>query len=152
MQLPDGRELAWIELGMPDGPPVVVLHGTPGSRYQVAPRAEAIVTAGVRFIAPDRPGYGHSTYHPKRRLADAATDMAHLADHLGLERFSVVGYSGGGPYAAACARFLEDRISSTGLVSSVGFLAKRGSEAGMMGLNRVVTRLARVSQAAVLPA
>jgi pimeloyl-ACP methyl ester carboxylesterase len=130
----------------------VVLHGTPGSRYQVAYRVEPIVAAEVRFIALDRPGYGYSSYHPKRRLADAATDVACLAEHLGIERFGILGYSGGGPYAAACARLLPDRVRVAGLVSCVGLLAESGSEAAMMGLNRLITRLARLSQRAVYPA
>ncbi|HEY8217473.1 MAG TPA: alpha/beta hydrolase [Acidimicrobiia bacterium] len=152
MELPDGRELAWIELGNPDGAPVVVLHGTPGSRYQVASRVEPIVAAGIRFIALDRPGYGHSSYHARQRLADAATDVACLAEHLGIERFAILGYSGGGPYAAACAHFLPDRVRTAGLVSCVGLLAEPGSEAGMMGINRLVSRLARLSQQAAYPA
>jgi pimeloyl-ACP methyl ester carboxylesterase len=102
MELSGGRELAWIELGNPDGAPVVILHGTPGSRYQVAARVEPIVAAGIRFIALDRPGYGHSSFHASGRLADAATDVACLAEHLGIERFAVLGYSGGGPYASVC--------------------------------------------------
>lgn len=104
MNLPDGRKLGWLDLGEPGGPPVIVFHGTPGSCLQVAAERGAIDLAGVRFIAPDRPGYGHSTFVPKRRLAAWALDVEALADHLGIGRFSVVGYSGGGPHALACAR------------------------------------------------
>ena len=103
MDLPDGRELAWLELGCPSGPPVFVFHGTPGSRLQVSFDEEPITASGVRFIAPDRPGYGHSSFHRGRRLADWASDVSRLADHLQIDRFSVVGISGGGPHAAVCS-------------------------------------------------
>jgi pimeloyl-ACP methyl ester carboxylesterase len=61
MELPDGRESAWLETGKPRCFPVFAFHGTPGSRRQVAFDEKAIAAAGVRIIAPDRPGYGHSS-------------------------------------------------------------------------------------------
>ena len=106
MELPDGRELAWLEAGKPRGRPVFAFHGTPGSRRQVSFDEKSITAAGVRMIAPDRPGYGHSSYHPGRSLADWAADVSALADHLKVGTFTVVGVSGGGPHAVACARLL----------------------------------------------
>jgi pimeloyl-ACP methyl ester carboxylesterase len=151
MELPDGRELAWLEGGDAEGPAVFVFHGTPGSRLQVSFDKEAINKAGVRFIAPDRPGYGHSTFHQGRRLAEWASDVACLADHLHIDRFSVLGYSGGGPHAAACARFLSGRVLSAGIVSGLGPLAEPGTEDGMMGFNKLIVRSARRSQYFVYP-
>ena len=151
MQLPDARELAWLELGRPEDPAVFVLHGSPGSRLQVSFDTHAVEAAHVRFIAVDRPGYGHSSYQPVRRLADWATDISCLADHLSIDAFSVVGISGGGPHAAACARFLPDRVRAVGIVSGVGPLEDPGSEADMMMFNRMVTRLARRSRYLVYP-
>src|SRR5271165_3614512 len=97
MELPDGRELAWLEVGDPGDPAVFVFHGTPGSRIQVSFDVEPISAAKVRFVAVDRPGYGHSTFQPARRLADWSSDVSSLADHLNVDTFSVVGISGGGP-------------------------------------------------------
>jgi pimeloyl-ACP methyl ester carboxylesterase len=151
MDLPDGRELAWLESGDPKGPTVFVFHGTPGSRLEVSCDQEPITSSGVRFIAVDRPGYGHSTFQRGRRLADWSSDVTRLADHLEIDGFSVIGVSGGGPHAAACARFHSDRVLGAGIVSGVGPLADPGAEEGMMGFNRVVTRLARLSQYAVYP-
>ena len=98
MELPDGRELAWLETGKPRGFPVFTFHGTPGSRRQVSFDEKAITAAG-RPHASRRigPGYGHSSFHPGRALADWAADVAALADHLKLESFAVVGRLGRWP-------------------------------------------------------
>jgi pimeloyl-ACP methyl ester carboxylesterase len=142
-ELPDRRELAWSEAGDPAGLPVFAFHGTPGSRHQLIFDPAPLLAVGVRFIAPDRPGYGHSTFHPGRTLRDWADDVAALADHLHLERFAALGVSGGGPHAAACARFLADRVTGVAIVSGVGPISEPGSEEGMMAMNRVLTRAAR---------
>ncbi len=97
MELPDGRELAWLEAGRPRGRPVFAFHGTPGSRRQVSFDEKSIAAAGVRMIAPDRPGYGLSSFHPRRSLVDWAADVSALADHLKLDSFTVVGRLGRGP-------------------------------------------------------
>ena len=151
MELRDGRELAWLELGDPGDPAVFVFHGTPGSRLQVSFDEEPIRAAKVRFVAVDRPGYGHSTFQPGRRLAGWASDVSCLADHLNIDTFSVVGISGGGPHAAVCARFLPDRVMGAGIVSGFGPLVESGAEDGMMGLNKGIVRLARRSPRLVYP-
>jgi pimeloyl-ACP methyl ester carboxylesterase len=143
LRLRDGRELAWSESGDREGMPVLAFHGTPGSRNQLLIDDAPMRAAGVRWVAPDRPGYGASTFHAGRTLAGWADDVAQLADHLGVEQFAVVGVSGGGPHAAACAHGLTDRVSAAALVSSVRPLGEPGSEAGMMAQNRAFTRMAR---------
>ena len=72
----------------------------------------------IRAIVPDRPGYGLSDFQRHRRLLDWPADVEQLADHLGLERFAVLGVSGGGPHAAACAYAIPHRLTRVGLVSS----------------------------------
>jgi pimeloyl-ACP methyl ester carboxylesterase len=71
---------------------------------------------GVRLISYDRPGYGGSSRAPGRSVADAATDVETIADDLGIEEFSVVGRSGGGPHALACAALLPDRVRRTAVL------------------------------------
>jgi len=115
VRLTDGRDLAYAAYGAPNETAVFYFHGTPGSRLE--PLCGNL-PAGVRLIAPDRPGFGHSSPSPHRTLRDWADDIAELADHLGLGRIDVLGYSGGGPYALACAYRLGERISRVGLVSS----------------------------------
>ncbi|HKT04033.1 MAG TPA: alpha/beta fold hydrolase [Rugosimonospora sp.] len=98
-----------------------LLHGTPGSRNGPKPRASVLYRRGIRLVTYDRPGYGGSTRHSGRRVADAAGDIADIADALRIERFAVVGRSGGGPHALACAALLPERIARTAVL--VGFAA-----------------------------
>ena len=106
-----GRVLAYEESGDPHGKPVLLLHGTPGSRVGPRPRQARFYPQGVRLIAYDRPGFGESERCPGRAVADAAADVDDLADHLGIERFAVVGRSGGAPHALACAALLPERVT-----------------------------------------
>ncbi|MEH0827866.1 MULTISPECIES: alpha/beta fold hydrolase [unclassified Micromonospora] len=99
----DNKRVAYEVTGAPDGIPVFLLHGTPGSRRGPKPRGIVLYRLGVRLIAHDRPGYGDSDRREGRDVADAARDVEAIADQLGLERFAVAGRSGGGPHALACA-------------------------------------------------
>lgn len=121
----DGRSLAVCQWGDPAGSTVFSLHGSPGSRLGRHPDEDMYRRAGVRVITYDRAGYGSSTRHPGRRVADAASDVAAIADALGLERFAVTGGSGGGPHALACGALLPNRV--TRCASVVG-LAPYGVE------------------------
>jgi pimeloyl-ACP methyl ester carboxylesterase len=80
---------------------------------------------GLRLITFDRPGYGGSDRKPQRTVADAAADVAAVADALGLDRFAVMGRSGGGPHALACAALLPERVTRAAVL--VG-LAPRQAE------------------------
>jgi pimeloyl-ACP methyl ester carboxylesterase len=145
LELGNGRELAWIEYGTPEGRPVVVLHGSPGNRYFFAPQAESVTRMNVRLIAPDRPGYGYSTYHPGRTYETWARDVAQLVDHVGVGRFGVLGHSSGGPNAAACARFLGDRVVGCAIVSGVAPPEANIKKDAMLTMNRVGQRLAPIA-------
>ena len=107
----DGRALTYEQYGDLEGRPVVVMHGTPGSRVGPRPRAARLYPQGIRLIAYDRPGYGGSDRLEGRAVAHAAADVADLADSLGIERFAVVGRSGGAPHALACAALLPERVT-----------------------------------------
>jgi len=151
LTLGEGRELAFAELGTPDGTPVFGFHGTPGSHRQIAIVAEAARAVGVRLLAPDRPGYGESTYDAARRLADWPKDVEAIARHLGLARFGVFGVSGGGPHAAVCAHAFGDRLLGAAIVSGVAPGDAPGFTAGMMRMNRLNFGLAKRSALLVRP-
>src|SRR5262249_13234638 len=103
LTLRDGRRLAYLDYGDAAGFPILCCHGTPGSRLDFAVYGTPLDEVHVRLIVPDRPGYGCSEAKRTARLLDWPDDVAQLADHLGLARFAVLGVSGGGPFAAACA-------------------------------------------------
>lgn len=114
--LADGRRLAYTEWGDPNGYPLLYFHGTPGSRLW-CPDEEATRSAHVRLVMPDRPGFGGSDDQYGRTLADWPSDVVGLADALEIERFAVVGVSGGGAYAAACGALIPSRLTAVGIVS-----------------------------------
>jgi pimeloyl-ACP methyl ester carboxylesterase len=119
MALSDGRTLGYAEYGSPDGRPVFCFHGVPGSRHMWSLFDDAARERGVRLVAPERPGFGASTFQRRRRLLDWPADVGALADHLGIDRFAVVGFSAGGPHAAACARELGERVGRVVLAGAV---------------------------------
>jgi pimeloyl-ACP methyl ester carboxylesterase len=120
--LSDGRKLAYAEHGAPQGRAVLYFHGTPSSslEWRLWNADQLCRRLGLLVVTVDRPGIGSSDHQPKRRMSDWPADVATLADHLGLDRFAVLGYSGGCPYAAACAALLPDRVSQVVLVGVVG--------------------------------
>jgi len=112
------RKLQVDVTGDPDGTPVFLMHGTPGSRNGPKPRSIVLYRMGVCLISYDRPGYGESTRHPGRSVADAAADVAAIADEFGLDSFAVAGRSGGGPHALACAALLPGRVTRAAVLVS----------------------------------
>jgi pimeloyl-ACP methyl ester carboxylesterase len=108
---PDGRRLAVTERGDPHGAPVMLFHGTPGSRLGPIPRAMTLHATGIRLLAFDRPGFGESDRLPGRSVASVAADAATVADAFGITHFAVLGRSGGGPHALACAALLPERVT-----------------------------------------
>lgn len=114
-----GGKLAVEVTGPGDGWPVFLHHGTPGTRSGPKPRRTLLHLLGIRLITYDRPGYGGSTRHEGRKVADAAQDVLAIAEELGIDQFSVVGRSGGSPHALACAALLPERVSRTAILVSL---------------------------------
>ncbi|GGP50151.1 hypothetical protein GCM10010278_28880 [Streptomyces melanogenes] len=113
MRAADGRHLTVERFGDPRGRPVFLLHGTPGSRLGPAPRGMVLYQRRMQLIAYDRPGYGGSDRLEGRSVADVVQDVKAIADSYGLERFAVVGRSGGAPHALACAALMPERVTRT---------------------------------------
>jgi pimeloyl-ACP methyl ester carboxylesterase len=141
MRTADGRRLGYAEWGEPEGVPVLFFHGWPGSRLEGRLGDEAASAAGVRLIALDRPGMGLSGFQPGRTFLDWPADVVQVAAALGLDRFAVLGISGGGPYAAACAWKLTDGLTCAGIVSGLAPLNVPGAIAGMGRRNRLTFQL-----------
>jgi len=143
MRLRDGRRLGFAEYGDPDGIPFFYFHGWPSSRLEARAAEASAERLGVRLIAPERPGYGLSGFEPHRTLKSWKDDVSELADHLGLRSFGVLGISGGGPYAAACAALIPNRLTSVSLVCSLGPCDAPGALEGMAPLTRWLLSFAR---------
>jgi len=148
-RLASGRRIGYAEYGDLDGWPVIALHGTPGSRFMFALTDSAARAQGLRVIAPERPGYGLSDAHHVDTLAETAGDLEALADGLGLDRFALIGVSGGGPHAVAAAALLKARILRLAPVGPVGPIAECGKQIRMSHLHRLIfTRMAPSPHAA----
>ncbi|HMG63863.1 MAG TPA: alpha/beta fold hydrolase [Streptosporangiaceae bacterium] len=157
LELSDGRTLHVYDTraegatGAEGGLPVVWHHGTPNIGAPPEPLFPAAERNGIRWVSYDRPGYGGSTPRPGRDVASAAADVAAIADALGIDRFAVMGHSGGGPHALACAALLPERV--LGVVSGAG-LAPFGAEgldwfAGMTPSGAAELRASVVGRAAL---
>lgn len=90
LTLPDGRNLGYAQYGSLNGRPIFFMHGFPGSRLEGAGFHALGLELGARVIAVDRPGIGWSSPYPNRTLLDFPKDLEHLADHLGLDGYSVL--------------------------------------------------------------
>ncbi|MFP3920403.1 MAG: alpha/beta fold hydrolase [Dichotomicrobium sp.] len=120
LMLADGRVIGFREYGDPDGLPLLCFHGTPGSRFMFQICEDFARAHGLRLIAPERPGFGLSSFAKARPLSVTAPDMAALCDALGVNRVAVAGVSGGAPFAVAFAAIYPERVAAMGLVSPVG--------------------------------
>ena len=150
LTLPDGRTLHVYDTGGKGRHVVVWHHGTPNIGLPPEPLFAASEPLGIRWVAYDRPGYGGSTPVPGRPVASAADCTAAVADALGLDRFAVMGHSGGGSHALACGALLPDQVTA---VLSVSGLAPYGPEgldwfAGMSDVGRASLGAAAAGRAA----
>jgi pimeloyl-ACP methyl ester carboxylesterase len=150
---PDGRRLAVRSAGAPGARAVLLLTGTPSGGLVFEPFAAAAQARGLSFVAYSRPGYGDSTRRRGRSVGDCAEDVATLAGTLGLERLYVVGWSGGGPHALACAALLPGLVASAATLAGVAPHDAGGLDwsAGMGPENVEEFRRASEGAAALVP-
>jgi pimeloyl-ACP methyl ester carboxylesterase len=140
VELSDGRSVGVAEYGVPDGDAILWFHGTPGGRRQVPPGARRIaLERGIRLIGVERPGVGRSTPHLHASVRGLAGDIEQIADRLNIDRFGLVGLSGGGPYVLACAHDHPDRVVAGAVLGGVAPVC--GDEAPSGGAVAVASRL-----------
>ena len=138
--LADGRTLGVAEFGAETGRTVLWFHGTPGARRQVPPAARRLARSEhLRVIGVERPGIGQSTPHLYGSVGEFADDIEEIAERLAIERFGLVGLSGGGPYVLACAHAMPERIVAGAVLGGVA--PTRGAEAAAGGAMRLATPL-----------
>ena len=146
LRLQDGRTLSYADYGASEGKPVFYFHGLSGSRFEpLALGIDDLTRAGIRLVAPDRPGMGASDFQSGRGFRDCPKDVIALADHLGMGKFGVMGVSGGGGYAAACACLLPERLTAAMIICGVGWMDSPEARASLPFMGRLVYWLARRS-------
>ena len=140
----NGRKIAYTEYGDAEGRPVFYFHGTPGSRLEGNFADEAGKKLGYRIIALDRPGYGMSDSQDDRQILDWPDDVRAAAEYLGIGKFGVIGVSGGGAYALACARAIPELLEFCVVMGSWAPVAEEPALwAQMAPLDRFFGRLSR---------
>ncbi|KAA3611791.1 MAG: alpha/beta hydrolase [Planctomycetota bacterium] len=137
IRLRDGRNLGYVDNEVDGWRTVFLFHGFPGSRFQRDTDESRAREMGLRMISVDRPGYGLSDFKPGRQILDWPDDVCELADQLGVDRFSVAGWSGGGPYTLACAYKLAERLDRVAIMCSLAPLTKPEVAKHMAGFNRI---------------
>ena len=112
LRVPDGRSLDVFLAGPESGTPLVFHIGTPGVGTPFGPFVETLAERDLRYVSFSRPGYGSSTRRAGRSVVDVVDDTAAVLDAIGAERCYLLGWSGGGPHALACAARLPGAISA----------------------------------------
>ena len=137
-QLQDGRRLGFAQFGDADGQPIIFFHDLWGNRNLRHPDDSILARLGIRLIGVDRPGYGMSTRKSGRSLMDVVDDVMLLSKAMKLERFSVLGFSAGGPYALACAYRFPQIVRRCAIVAP---LPPMDHEQGFRALHPVYGRM-----------
>jgi pimeloyl-ACP methyl ester carboxylesterase len=139
----NGAVVAFSEYGDPRGRPVFFCHGWPSSRTMAELTDEAARDLGVRIISPDRPGIRDSKFDPNRTLLDWPPLLRELAAHLQIEKFRILGISGGAPYAYAAAWMLPERVEAIAVVSGAPPIAELQDCSGLLTLHNRLLALRR---------
>ncbi|UWR14895.1 alpha/beta fold hydrolase [Sulfitobacter sp. M368] len=120
-----GHGIAYLDLGHPDDPAVMLLHGIPTSSYLYRDVAPRIAAAGYRVIVPDLLGHGASdrpddmaVYATEARAAR----MLELADSLGIERFALVLHDVGGMTGWSMVGQAPERLTSIAATNTLAGL------------------------------
>jgi pimeloyl-ACP methyl ester carboxylesterase len=136
VELKNGGQVAFCEYGSANGTPVFFFHGWPSSRTMGQLTEAAARDLNVRIISPDRPGIRDSSFQSNRRLVDWPEVVEQLADHLKLDRFRVLAFSGGAPYAYAAAWKLRDRVRAAAIASGAPPIVDLSDHSGLLPLYR----------------
>jgi pimeloyl-ACP methyl ester carboxylesterase len=142
--LDNGRKIGIAEYGDPNGTPLFFFHGCPSSRLQAQMTDDVGKQMNIRIISVDRPGYGLSDFQKDRTLLDWAKDINDIADRLRIKKFAVLGISGGGPYAAACAYAIPDRLTKIGIVVGIAPMNIPHIQKALPVAHRIALRYAKL--------
>jgi pimeloyl-ACP methyl ester carboxylesterase len=137
-----GRAIGYAEFGDPKGTPVLLFHGFGDSRLTRYPDDELTARLGVRLITFDRPGIGRTDPMKELTILDRTDDVIDLVNSLGLQKFAVLGWSGGAPFALAAAGCIPERVTRVGIAGGFGPFERGGfKRLAPRELRRVMTIL-----------
>jgi pimeloyl-ACP methyl ester carboxylesterase len=131
LELSDGRTLHVYDTGADDADGRLAVfwhHGSPNIGAPPEPLFSVADRLGIRWVSYDRPGYGGSTPRPDRDVASAAGDTSAVADALSIDRFALMGHSGGGSHALACTALLQERVLGVVVVAGMAPFDAEGLE------------------------
>ena len=144
MVLKDGRNLTYCDQGNPQGRQVLLLHGAPGySLFWNRLPGFSELGENFRLVSVDRRGYGTSDYKKDNTFLNYVDDIVELVKHLNLQNFTVLGVSGGGPYALACGYRMTEQVHQVVVVSGVGPSLVKEIEDALSSTSRTVYRITR---------
>ena len=132
-----------IEFGDLDSDNIVYLHGFPGCRCEPLFAEKHAVENRVKIIGVDRIGYGNTTYIKGMAIADYGEIFKELVDALGIDKFKIIGVSGGSPYLASVCATLKDRVKQAVVVSGLSPIDKEEVFKGMSFANKFFLKLGR---------
>ncbi|MHA2284101.1 MAG: alpha/beta hydrolase [Promethearchaeota archaeon] len=118
--LEDGRKLGYAEYGVVSGKPIFYFHGHRSSRLEPKIYDIEEIKNKIHLIAIDRPGFGLSDFDFSHSILSWSSDIIEFANSLNIDQFSVLGGSGGAPFALACAYKNPKRVINCGIVSGLG--------------------------------
>jgi pimeloyl-ACP methyl ester carboxylesterase len=133
----DGRTLEVTEYGDGAGHPTFFFHGLIGSHHQASYVSEEAGRRGIRIIAPNRPGVGRSEFVERKNALESVADVEDVAQALHFDEFSLIGISGGTPYALAALSRLSRRVKTVTVISGMGPMRLPGALRGMHRRRRI---------------
>lgn len=143
LTLADGRKLCYAEYGVRSGYPILYCHGFPASRVEARLSHATACEIGARIIAVDRPGYGGSDFLRDFRISDWPKDILVLMQALDITTFSVLGVSGGVPFAMSSAVHLRQSINKLGVVCGLGAVVENDIKTKSRFMTRWLLRRAQ---------
>jgi len=143
-KLSDGRNLGYAEYGAVQSRNVILfIPGIPGTRLFHHPNVKLLEELDIRMVVVERPGFGFSDRKDDLTFVSFASDVEELLASFDIERFGVLGFSAGTPWALAVAHKLPDRVTNVAIVSSLAPKEAPHATQGMPFVFKLATFLAQ---------
>ena len=133
IKLRNGNNIGYAIYGNKKNFPIFYFHGWPGSRFEL--KNIPLKKKKCFIIALERPGYGISDPISKFKILDWPKIVLEVANKLKIKNFSIIGVSGGAPFALACANTIKNkRLKSIAIVCALAPNKAKGMDKGRVGM------------------